>query len=158
MSPTDPSDSASDPHWGLPDPETQAEFYADVPAKRLVAFVIDTVIVSLLTLIIIPFTLFTALFYLPFLWLVVGLAYRIITLTNGSATPGMRLTGIEMRDSSGARFGLGLAAAHTILFAISMSMFFPQVASIILMMTGERAKGLSDHILSTAAINRARKI
>ncbi|MFT6453127.1 MAG: putative RDD family membrane protein YckC [Halocynthiibacter sp.] len=106
---------------------------------------------------IIPFTAFTALFFLPFLWLVVSLAYRIITLANGSATIGMRLTGIELRDSSGARFGLGLAAAHTILFSISMSMFLPQVASVVLMMTGARAQGLSDHILSTAAINRARK-
>lgn len=142
-------------HWGLPDPETQAEFYADIPAKRLVAFVIDTLIVTVLTVVIVPFTAFIALFFLPLLWLVVGLAYRIITLANNSATPGMWLTGIELRNSQGERFNLGLAAAHTILYAISVSMFIPQVISIILMMTGARAQGLSDHILSTAAINRA---
>lgn len=148
--------SYSSAHWGLPDPVTQAEFYADVPAKRLLAFVIDTMIVAIITAAIVLGTAFIALFFLPFVWLVVGFAYRMITLANSSATPGMRVAGIEFRNARGERFDLGLAFAHTLLFTIWFSMFLPQVASVILMMTGARGQGLSDHILSTAAINRPR--
>ncbi|MFA5582268.1 MAG: RDD family protein [Paracoccaceae bacterium] len=141
--------------WGLPDPDRQPEFYANVPTKRLLAFVADTLIVGAICLLLIPFTAFIALFFLPLLWLVVNLAYRIVTLANSSATPGMRLVGIEFRTTTGARFDLGRAAAHSVLFAIWFAMFFPQVISIILMLTSARGQGLSDHILGTAAINRA---
>ena len=143
-------------HWGLPDPHAQAEFYADVPAKRLLAFVIDTVIVALICAALVVFTIFTAAFFLPLLWMVVSFAYRTITLANGSATIGMRVTGIEFRTQRGERMDLPIAAAHTLLYSIWFAMLIPQVASVILMMTGARAQGLSDHILGTAAINRAR--
>ena len=62
----------------------------------------------------------------------------------------------QVQNARGERFDLGLAFAHTLLFTIWFSMFLPQVASVILMMTGARGQGLSDHILSTAAINRPR--
>ena len=35
----------NDLYPGLPDPRLNAEFYADIPAKRLLAWVIDTVII-----------------------------------------------------------------------------------------------------------------
>jgi len=144
------------PHWGLPDPETQGDFYESVPAKRLVAWAIDTVIVALLTALTVIFTAFIAAFFLPLVWLVLSFAYRMITIANRSATPGMRLTGIEFRNASGERFDLGTAFAHTLLYSLSVAFVVPQVISVILMMTGARAQGLSDHILSTAAINRPR--
>ncbi len=139
----------------LPDPDRQAEFYADVPLKRFLAFVVDTVLVLVITLLLIPLTAFTAFFYLGFLWLMVSLAYRTLTLASRSATPGMRLMAIEFRTHSGARFDLGTAFVHTLLFTVSMSMVLPQVISIILMLTSERRQGLSDFFMGTAVLNRA---
>lgn len=144
-----------DTEWGLPDPRTQAEFYADVPTKRFMAFLIDTVIVALITIVMIPLTAFTALFFIGFIWLAVSLIYRTVTLASRSATPGMRLMSIEFRDSRGERMSLGLALVHTVFFMMSMSFVVPQVISIILMLTSSRGQSLSDMVLGTAAINRA---
>ena len=60
------SEPARPQRWGLPSPEVYPEFYADIPAKRLFAFVVDAVLIGLITLLIVPFTAFTALFFLPF--------------------------------------------------------------------------------------------
>ena len=156
-SPMRPSpDQRYDPLWGLPDPEREAELYADVPVKRLLAWVVDSLLIAALTLLAIPFTAFTALFYLPALWLAVGLAYRILTLTRASATPGMRLVAIELRTHRGERFGLGEAAAHTALYTLSMSTILPQLVSIGLMLGTPRGQGLPDMLLGTAALNRRR--
>ncbi|SLN14415.1 RDD family protein [Roseovarius gaetbuli] len=144
----------SDMSWHLPDPETQPEFYADVPTKRLLAFVVDTIVIIAISLAIVPFTAFTGLFFFPVLMAVVGFAYRVITISRGSATWGMRLTAIEFRTASGERFDLGMAFAHT--FGLTLSFLLPllQVISIVLMLTSARAQGLSDHVLGTVAINR----
>ncbi|WP_073198453.1 RDD family protein [Roseovarius marisflavi] len=144
----------SDMSWHLPDPGTQPEFYADVPTKRLLAFVVDTIVIIAISLVIVPFTAFTGLFFFPLLMTVVGFAYRVITISRGSATWGMRLTAIEFRTASGERFDLGMAFAHT--FGLTLSFLLPllQVISIVLMLTSARAQGLSDHVLGTVAINR----
>ncbi len=140
---------------GLPDPTYSADFYADVPSKRLIAWVIDTVIIVLLTVLILPFTAFTGILFFPFLAMVVGFAYRIATLARGSATWGMRLVAIELRSGQGERFDLPLAFMHTLLFSVFFSFIIPQVASIVLVLTGARAQALHDLFLGTAAINRA---
>lgn len=140
---------------GLPDPDLHAEFYADVSAKRLVAWIADSLVIAVLTLMAIPFTAFTALFFLPFFWLLIGLVYRIVTLARSSATPGMRLVAIEMRTARGERFDTGTAAMHTLLYSISIGMVVVQAVSIVLMLTSARRQGLPDHILGTVAINRA---
>lgn len=142
------------PSTDLPDPHFQAEFYADVPMKRLVAWIFDTVVITLLCLLILPFTAFTALFFFPLFFLVVGSAYRIVTLANRSATWGMRLMSIEMRSLQAERFGLGTALVHTVLYSLSMAFVVPQVISIVLMLTTPRAQGLSDLFLGTVALNR----
>lgn len=140
--------------WHIPDPETQPEFYRDVPMKRLLAWVVDTILVALLCLLILPFTAFTGIFFFPLLLLVVGFAYRVVTIANGSATLGMRLMAIEFRTLDGARFDFGMALIHTTAFTVSCAFFLLQVASIVLMLTSARAQGLSDHILGTVAVNR----
>jgi len=140
--------------WALPDPETQPEFYADVPAKRLVAFVVDTLVIIVLSLLVVPFTAFTGLFFFPVLMAVIGFAYRVVTITRGSATWGMRLVAIEFRAADGRRFDLGLAFAHTLGLTISFGLPLLQVASIVLMLTRPRGEGLSDLVLGTVALNR----
>jgi uncharacterized RDD family membrane protein YckC len=139
----------------LPDPVTQPEFYSDVPLKRLVAWLVDTAMIVVICVLILPFTAFTGVFFFPFLVLVVGFGYRVVTLTNRSATWGMRLMAIEFRDAQGARFGLGMATAHTFGTSVSFAMPLLQVVSVVLMLTTARRQGLSDHFLGTVALNRA---
>ncbi|MFB9149472.1 RDD family protein [Roseovarius ramblicola] len=140
--------------WALPDPDTQPEFYADVPAKRLLAFVVDTLVIVVLSLLVVPFTAFTGLFFFPLLMAVIGFAYRVVTIARGSATWGMRLAAIEFRTADGRRFDLGLAVAHTLGLTISFALPLLQVASIVLMLTRPRGEGLSDLVLGTVALNR----
>ncbi|MFN6979976.1 MAG: RDD family protein, partial [Gemmobacter sp.] len=145
---------AAAPSPGLPDPEVSPGFYDGVPVKRLVAWAVDSALILLLTLIAVPFTAFTALFFFPVLWLAIGFAYRIVTLATASATPGMRLVAIELRDRMGRPFDLAHAIGHTLGYTLSISTVLVQVASIVLMLTGARGQGLTDLLLGTAAINR----
>ena len=144
----------TDSGWHLPDPERQPEFYADVPVKRLIAWVIDTLLTVLACLAILPFTAFVGIFFFPVLMLSVGLAYRIVTIARGSATWGMRLVAIEFRDRAGRRFDLSLATLHSLGFTFSVAVPIFQLVSIVLMLTTPRGQGLSDHVLGTVAVNR----
>lgn len=138
----------------LPDPFNQPQFYSSVPAKRLFAWVIDLVLIVFLCVLALPFTAFLGLFFWPVMLLVLGFAYRVVTLATGSATWGMRFAGIEMRDANGARFDLTLALLHTGGYSISMAFPILQVISIVMMLTGARGQGLSDAFLGTVAMNR----
>ena len=100
--------------WHIPDPQFQPEFYADVPTKRLMAWVVDTVLVLVLCLLVLPFTAFTGIFFFPLLFLTLSFAYRVVTIARGSATWGMRLTSIEFRTVQGDRFDLQMAFLHTL--------------------------------------------
>jgi uncharacterized RDD family membrane protein YckC len=139
----------------LPDPEYHAEFYEGVALKRGVAWIIDTVLTVILTAIIVPFTAFTALFFLPVLYLMVNAAYRWFTLSSGSATFGMRITAIEFRRADGRAFDAGTALLHTLGYLISISMVLPQLLSIAMMLLSPRGQGLTDMVLGSVAINRA---
>ncbi|MEM8775485.1 MAG: RDD family protein [Pseudomonadota bacterium] len=141
-------------NWHIPDPDVQPEFYADVPLKRLLAWLVDTLVILGLSLVIVVFTAFTGLLVWPILLLVVGFIYRTATIANGSATPGMRLFAIEFRTLDGARLDLPLALMHTLGLTISFGFIILQVISVILMMTSARGQGLSDLVLGTIAVNR----
>lgn len=140
----------------LPDPVHQPEFYDNVPPKRFFAWIVDSILTMALVLIAIPFTAFVGVFMLPLLYFVIGFAYRVITLTGGSATLGMRLFAIEIRNAHGRRLDLSTAFLHTLGYTISLSFALVQVISMVLMMTTERGQGLSDMVLGTVAINRRR--
>lgn len=140
--------------FALPDPHYQPEFYADVPLKRLIAWVIDTVLIILLVVVIVPFTAFTGLFFLPLLGFVVNFGYRVICLANGSATLGMRLNAIEFRTGDGAKFDLSHALLHTLGYTVSWMFPLAQFVSVIFMASQERGQGLSDMALGTVALNR----
>lgn len=142
------------PASGLPDPDTQAEFYADVPAKRLVAWAIDATLIFLTALLISLLTVGIGFFFFGLLIVAIAFIYRTVSLANRSATPGMRIAAIEMRNHRGERFDLVTAALHTLAYQVSVSMVLPQVISIVLMLSTSRAQGLTDHALGTAAVNR----
>jgi uncharacterized RDD family membrane protein YckC len=138
----------------LADPLTQPQFYRDVAAKRFLAWIIDMIVVALFSLVIVPFTAFVALFFFFALMAVVSFIYRVITLTTGSATWGMRLMAIEIRAANGARLDLGQAFFHTLGYTISWAVAPLQLISIVLMATSNRGQGLTDMVIGTAALNR----
>jgi uncharacterized RDD family membrane protein YckC len=138
----------------LADPVTQPQFYRDVASKRLIAWVVDTALIVAIALVIVPFTAFVALFFFLGLVTVVGFVYRTITLATGSATWGMRLMAIEIRDASGARLDLSGAFLHTLGYTVSWAVTPLQLVSVVLMATSNRGQGLSDLVMGTAALNR----
>lgn len=142
----------------LPDPYANAEMYADVPTKRLIAWCVDFLAIAAMTVVLVPITLFTALFYLPFLALMVSFLYRWTTLTMGGATWGMRFASIEIRDARGARPDMLTALLHTLGYHVSVAIFPLQLVSIALMLMSERKQGLTDHILGTVALNRRSRL
>ncbi|MGR3599134.1 MAG: RDD family protein [Heliomarina sp.] len=138
----------------LPDADRQPQFYENVPAKRLIAWIVDTILIVLLSLVVVVLTAFVGLFVWPILYLTIGFIYRTVTIANGSATWGMRFVGLELRDINGRPFDLSLAFLHTFGYTLSMAVPILQVISVIMMMTGSRAQGLTDSLLGSVALNR----
>lgn len=140
-------------HLGLPDPATKPEFYDGVLFKRAAAWGIDVILVAILCILILPFTAFTGIFFFPFLMLVIGFIYRWFTIAGKSATWGMRMMGIELRDHQGLRLQSSAALAHTAGYTFSVAMAPLQLISVLMMIVTDRKQGLTDHLMGTAAIN-----
>ncbi|WP_424986207.1 RDD family protein [Microbulbifer sp. S227A] len=140
--------------YNLPDPDRQPEFYSSVPLKRLMAWVIDTILVMLLCMAGVLLTAFVGAFFLGFMWIILSFCYRVVTIANGSATWGMRFVGIELRKADGNRFDMPMALAHTAGYTISITLPILQIISIVMMLTGARGQGLTDAFLGTVALNR----
>lgn len=143
---------------GLPDPIHDAQFYAGVRARRLVAFIIDFVVTAVISV------LATLLFGVATLGVgfalaapigaVVGFLYRYFTIARASATPGMALVGVELRRRDGGRFDGWEAAVHTALFTVMFVTVLPQIVSVAMMAFGRDGRGLHDAVLGSALINR----
>jgi len=138
---------------GLPHPEADAQFYANVPQRRLIAWFIDAVIIGGLTLLILIGTLGLAGFILPIILIVLSFFYRVATLRSASATIGMQLVGIQMRDRRGLKFDPQTATIHTTLYIIATVLFPLQLVSCLLMYKTRYGQGLHDMMLGTTAIN-----
>ncbi len=138
----------------LPDPETQAAFYAGIPTKRLLAWIVDVILIGLLTAVVATLPLFIGWFFFPLLFLVLSFAYRVVTISANSATWGMRLFNVELRNREGQTLDGSEALLHTAAYMIASAFFIPQVISITLMLINPRAQGLHDLLCGTAAINK----
>lgn len=138
----------------LPDPDAQPEFYDAIPTKRFLAWLVDSLLIGVFCVLALILTLGIGFFFLPLLMLTVGFCYRAATLAGGSATWGMALMAVEIRRHDGARLDPLTALLHTLGYTVSMAFVFPQVISVLMMLLGARAQGLTDLVLGTAAINR----
>ena len=138
---------------GLPDPEMHAGFYEDVAKKRFAAWIVDTILVGLMTGLVIIFTAFLTIFIAPFIFLLIGFIYRWMTISSRSATLGMRMMGIELRNSDGNPFDGSMALLHTLGYSLSFAFFLLQLLSIGIMVTSNKGQGLTDMVLGTAMIN-----
>jgi uncharacterized RDD family membrane protein YckC len=146
------------PMSGLPDPERDGQFYKGVPARRLVAWFVD---VALILLIGVPVAVLFGLVTLgfgfalfPLVLAAVGFLYRTATIAGGSATWGMRFTGIEFRRGDGTRLDLPTALAHTAIYMVCISVFVLQLVSCATIVGTRYRQSVADLILGTTAINR----
>ncbi|PID36912.1 MAG: hypothetical protein CR993_02810 [Rhodobacterales bacterium] len=140
---------------GLPDPDTQSEFYADTAVKRLFAWLVDGFVIFLISLTLALLTFGLGFFVFAPLSLAVSFLYRSVSIANRSATPGMRLMAIELRNHRGERLDAPTAMFHTAGHLASMAFTPLQLISIVLMLTNARGQSLIDMLLGTAMINRA---
>jgi len=136
----------------LPDPALEPAFYEGVLVKRALAWVVDVVLLAVLTVVLATLTL-VGLFFMPLIYMVLSFLYR-TALLQGGGTLGMRLFGIEIRGPSGHRLRGGEAAIHTLIYLVSMSFVLPMILSWGAMVSTARGQGLPDLVVGSTAINR----
>ena len=141
---------------GLPDPETSPECYEGVAFKRGLAWLVDVTVIAVISALLVPLTAFIGLFFFPVMMMVVGFFYRWATIASGSATWGMRLMAIELRDGDDRRFDATQAFWHTAGYALSVMVFPLQLVSMAMMLLTPHGQGLTDSVLATTALRRRR--
>ena len=144
-----------------PDPVLDSQFYDGVPVRRLVAFCIDVAVVLviwcavlLLGLILTVVTLGIGAPLAVLAASITDFLYRWILLAEGSATLGMRLTGLEIRDSAGRRLDPVTAFLHVSGFYVTLFFVPLLVIGWLLMAATPHRRLLHDMALGTVAINR----
>ncbi len=144
------------------DPVTQPEYFQGVLSRRMVAFLVDAVMVTapiaLLAIFIFVFgivTLSLGWMLFPILgpaFVVWAVVYNAITLGSpASATLGMRLMDIQMRTWYGAPAYSVLGAVHAVCFWVSVSAFTPFVLLVGLL--NGRRRLAHDYLLGTVVVN-----
>ena len=146
------------------DPEANPELFEGVPARRLVAFVIDFIILAIPVLFVSMFIFVAGIvtlgvgFLLYFLlWpamVIWALVYYGACLGGPhSATIGMRVMDLEMRTWYGAPAYFVLGAVHAIVFWITVSICTPLV--LLVCFFNQRRRCLHDILVGTIVINNA---
>ena len=148
------------------DPAKNPELFEGVLARRVLAFVIDFIVIAvpvvLAAMFIFAFGIVTlglgfALYWLlPPATVIWALAYFGATLGGArSATIGMRVMDLEMRTWYGAPGYFVLGAVHAIAFWFSVSFFTPFI--LLIAFFNERRRLLHDIVLGTVIINNAQR-
>jgi len=146
------------------DPATRPELFEGVLARRVVAFVIDFIIIALPVVLaamfifafgIITLGLAWALYWLlPAASVIWAIAYFGFTLgSERSATIGMRVMDLEMRTWYGAPAYFVLGAVHAIAFWFTVSFFTPFI--LLVAFFNERRRLLHDIMLGTVIVNNS---
>ncbi len=144
------------------DPAANPELFEGVLARRLVAFIIDFIIVALPVLFTAMFifvigivTLGIGFFLYALLWpamVIWAIAYFGLTLGSPrSATIGMRVMDLEMRTWYGAPAYFVLGAVHAIVFWVTVSALTPLV--LLVCFFNARQRCLHDMLVGTIVIN-----
>jgi uncharacterized RDD family membrane protein YckC len=144
------------------DPAVSPELFAGVLERRLVAFIIDLVIIA------VP-VLFVSMLILVFVVLTLGLAWLLfwfltpatviwaicyygMTLGSpASASIGMRIMDLEMRTWYGAPAYFVLGAVHAVVFWVTCSVLTPLI--LLLGFLNDRRRLLHDILVGTVVIN-----
>jgi uncharacterized RDD family membrane protein YckC len=154
--------TSNEPRPHAYDPATQPELFEGVLARRIVAFLIDAIIVltplAILSLFMLVFTVVTLglgvvvfglLGPIAAIWAVL---YVGVTLGSPhSATYGMRAMGLQMRTWYGAPMYFLLGAVHALFFWVLSTVLTPLVLLITLF--NSRRRTLHDYLTGTVVIN-----
>jgi len=144
------------------DPWTQPELFRGVLTRRVFAFLIDLVVLSIPVILAYVFIAVFGLITLGLGWLLFWLVWPASVIwaiiyygasLGGphSATLGMRVMDLELRTWYGAPGYFVLGAMHAVLFWISVSMLTPLV--LLIGLFNSRRRLLHDLILGTMVIN-----
>ena len=146
------------------DPATQPELFEGVLARRVIAFVIDFLVIA------VPVVL-AAMFIFAFGLVTLGLGFALYWLLSpaavlwalfyfgatlggpSSATLGMRMVDLEMRTWYGGNAYFVLGAVHAVVFWLSISALTPFI--LLVAFFNERRRLLHDLLLGTVVINNA---
>jgi uncharacterized RDD family membrane protein YckC len=117
------------------DPATRPELFEGVLSRRIIAFVIDAVLIVLLMIPAALVVFILGIVTLGIGWLLYGALFAIVALgyvglTLGgpnSATVGMRTSGLEMRTWNGSGMFPLLAVMHALIFWFSVGLLTPLV-------------------------------
>lgn len=115
------------------DPVAQRQLFDGVIRKRFVAFIVDAIIIAVLTTIAYVVVALLGIITLGLAWLLfglvfpaVGLGYNALTIGGpNSATIGQRMMGLEVRMWYGGKVTPLIAAFHALLFWFSLVVFCP---------------------------------
>ena len=144
------------------DPYLQPELFRGVMARRVVAFIIDLIVLSIPVILAMLFIAIFGLLTLGLGWhlfwlvspasVIWALGYYGATLGGPhSATIGMGIMGLELRTWYGAPGYFLLGAMHPVLFWISISVLSPFV--LLVGLFNARRRLLHDFVLGTVIIN-----
>jgi uncharacterized RDD family membrane protein YckC len=137
-------------------PALRHDALASVRTRRILALVVDFVLVGILAAILytalLILTLGLSFFFLPPLFPLVAFFYNGLSVSSAKmGTPGMRAMDLEMRlDESGARVPFINAAAHAVLFYLSW--FFPLIF-LVSLVDGEK-RCLHDMLVGVVVVRR----
>lgn len=148
------------------DPIANPELFEGVLSRRLIAFLIDLVVIAvpvvLAAMFIFVFGIVTLGLGFALYWLlpagsvIWAIVYFGATLGGpSSATIGMRAMDLEMRTWYGAPAYFVLGAVHAIVFWVSISALTPFI--LVVAFFNERRRLLHDIVLGTVVINNARR-
>lgn len=170
MSYTSPGNGQSTPYAGYRphayDPVAHPEYFRGVLARRLVAFMVDAVMITapIVALAIFIFlfgivTLSLGWMLFPLLspaFIIWAICYNALTLGSpASATLGMRLMDLEMRTWYGGPAYSVLGAIHAVCFWLSVSVFTPFV--LLVGLFNARRRLAHDFLLGTVVVNTEAK-
>ena len=144
------------------DPAANPEMFEGVLARRIVAFIIDVIIIAIPLLAASAFILVFGLFTFGLGWalfwflspasVIWALAYYGMTLGGpASATIGMRAMEIEMRTWYGAPAYFVLGAVHAVVFWVSVSVLTPFI--LLVGFFNSRRRLLHDFLVGTVLVN-----
>src|SRR5882724_9038831 len=144
------------------DPAANPELFEGVVARRIVAFLIDFLILSIPVVFVSMFIFVAGIVTFGLGFLLYGLLWPGMVIwaivyygmtfgSPASATIGMRMMDIEMRTWYGAPAYFVLGAVHAVAFWISVSIFTPLI--LIVCFFNDRRRLLHDMVVGTIVIN-----
>jgi uncharacterized RDD family membrane protein YckC len=140
-------------------PVSQPQLFDGVIGKRLLAFLVDAIIILLLWVLAAVVVGVLGIITLGLAWLlygaifpIVGLGYNAVTIGgSNSATIGQRMMGLEVRMWFGGKVSPLVAAFHALLFWFSFVIFCP---ILLWALFDQRKRCLHDILAGVVLINR----